>query len=79
MTRSKIYIDPVKKKCNEVCTAIQVLAEDKRRLAEFHALEALEATNQDATEQRDKALRLAAEAKGCQEALEIVRSVMVPA
>lgn len=66
-------------KCKRICTELQTMADEKRQAAAFHALEALEATNQDAMEQRDKAIRLAAEATGCLESLNIVRNVMAMA
>lgn len=59
-----------------MATEVELMIEDRRTSAGFHALEAMEATNQDAAEQRDKARRLAAEASGCLEVLKLIREAM---
>ena len=58
---------------------IALAIEEKRIAAGFHALEMLEADNQDAEECRAKARRLAAEASGMLESLRLVRETLTEA
>lgn len=62
-----------------ICDEIQLLAEGARESAAFHALESIESENQDWLEQRQQAIRMAGVATGYKEALEVIRSHMVPA
>ena len=55
---------------------IESMIEDRRARAGFHALEAIEASSQDTTDEREQALRLSAEASGCVAVLELIRGEM---
>jgi hypothetical protein len=79
VTAKKTTTDKANEKLNRICNTIQMMANDRREAAAFAALESLEGTNQDAADQRERAIRLAAEATGCLAALKVVRGSMVSA
>ena len=56
-----------------IAVEVESMIDEKRAAAGFAALEALESQNQDAAEQRQLAIELSAQAKGCYEVLQLVR------
>lgn len=60
----------------EICDEINRLGIAARESAAFHALESIEAENQDSCEQRQQAIRMAGVATGYLESLKVIRARM---